>query len=142
MKRNGSEIFIYISINNKQHDDYRQYFQKNVPSPNNSFTSMVVVVLMVIFSPTKACPNPPSELDDAVMIGIIINIVNISSSSSSIHYSYVFFGWVWNVLWNAIAVDQYIFPLSLSLFLPGSTSVFDSITTLFNVSTSRKSVEM
>ena len=132
--------FLYIFINNKQHDDYRQYFQKNVPSPNNSFTSMVVVVLMVIFSPTKACPNPPSELDDAVMIGIIINIVNISSSSSSIHYSYVFFGWVWNVLWNAIAVDQYIFPLSF--FLPGSTSVFDSITTLFNVSTSRKSVEM
>ena len=135
--------FLYISpsiTNNTMTTD--NTFKKNVPSPNNSFTSMVVVVLMVIFSPTKACPNPPSELDDAVMIGIIINIVNISSSSSSIHYSYVFFGWVWNVLWNAIAVDQYIFPLSLSLFLPGSTSVFDSITTLFNVSTSRKSVEM
>ena len=141
MKRNGSEIFIYISINNKQHDDYRQYFQKNVPSPNNSFTSMVVVVLMVIFSPTKACPNPPSELDDAVMIGIIINNININiiCSSSSIHYSYVFFGWVWNVCGTRLRLTN-IF--SHSLFLPGSTSVFDSITTLFNVSTSRKSVEM
>ena len=142
MKRNGSEIFIYISINNKQHDDYRQYFQKNVPSPNNSFTSMVVVVLMVIFSPTKACPNPPSELDDAVMIGIIINIIIIIiiiiSSSSSIHDSYVF-GWVWNVCGTRLRLTN-IF--SHSLFLPGSTSVFDSITTLFNVSTSRKSVEM
>ena len=109
--------FLYIFINNKQHDDYRQYFQKNVPSPNNSFTSMVVVVLMVIFSPTKACPNPPSELDDAVMIGIIINIIIIIiiiiSSSSSIHDSYVF-GWVWNVCGTRLRLTN-IF--SHSLFL-------------------------
>ena len=34
-----------------------------------------MVVLIVIFSPTKACPNPPSEFDDAVIIGIVIQFI-------------------------------------------------------------------